>query len=207
MKTCTLKTLVADTGETARSLNNWTDIGVLKPLASSNRAGRGNRRYYPAEPMFGERKYALLASAFMKLRLPLADIKHLIYAQRLMLDPLDEIDYLDPAHKGHAKRIRDDREAMKATHPRFVEPFEAALNGEQNIYVVIASHPDDKVRPFHTAYLRQHEWDEEMAARGNNKLMLSVMADTKAAVVLNLSKIFEPLYSNPEPVEAADEAD
>lgn len=207
MKTCTLKTLVADTGETARSLNNWTDIGVLKPLATSNRAGRGNRRYYPAEPLFGERKYALLASAFMKLRLPLADIKHLIYAQRLMLDPLDAIDYLDPAHKQHAKRIRDAREEMKTTHPRFVEPFEAALMGEQNIFTVIASHPDNPARPWHSVYLRQHEWDDVMAAKGNNKLMLSVMADTTAAVVLNLSKIFAPLYSNSEPVEADDEAE
>lgn len=201
MKTVTLSALVADTGETPRTLNHWTDLGILRPLPSTDRAGRGNRRHYAAEPLYGERKYALLASAFMKLRLPLADIKHLIYAQRLMLDPLDAIDYMDRAHKDHAKRIRDEREEDRKKYPGFIEPFEAALNGEPDIYTVIAKHDDPK-RPWHSVYLRQaggDKWtDPDMPARANNKLMLSVMADTTSAVVLNLSKIFAPLYTKPQ---------
>jgi DNA-binding transcriptional MerR regulator len=212
MKLVTLSALVADTGETPRTLNHWTDIGILRPTRTTDRKGRGNRRYYAAEPQYGERKYALLASALNKLRLPLSDIKHLIYADRLLHDPVDQLKdlALDPAHVEHALRHRADHE-KDLREKGFVFPVDAALAGEQNIYAVIAARPHDPVRPFQTCYLRQalptQPWDDVMAAKGNNKLMVNLMSENTSAVVLNLSEIWKPLYSNPEPVEDENEAD
>ena len=198
METVTLSTLVADTGETPRTLNHWTDIGILRPKHTTDRKGRGNRRFYAAEPLHGERKYALLASAMNRLRLPLVDIKMLIYADRLHYDPVDDLrQYADPKHIEIALQHREQHERDKvlgSTHP-----YEAALAGEQNVFVVIAARPHDPVRPFQSCYLRQHAWDDVMAAKGNNKLMLNLMADNTSAVVLNLSEIFRPLYAAKEP--------
>lgn len=193
MKTVTLSTLVADTGETPRTLNSWSDFGLLRALRTTERMGRGTRRRYPAEPLYGERKYALMASGLVKLRLPLNDIKRLIYAQRLSHDPMETIEYVDAKHAEYAKRIRAERVELQDQHPGFVEPFEAALAGEPDIYLVIAVRAHDQLRPFQSAYLRQSPEDPTMAAKGNNKLMLNLMADNPAAVVLNLSKVFEPL--------------
>jgi DNA-binding transcriptional MerR regulator len=206
METVTLSTLVADTGETPRVLNHWTDIGILRPQQTTDRQGRGNRRFYAAEPLYGERKYALLASAMNKLRLPLVDIKHLIYADRLSFDPVDDLrKYADPKHLEFALRNRASLEESKKKNPT-VHPYEAALAGEANIFTVITTRQDDQVWPFRSVLLRQDELDPEMAERGNNNLMLNLMADTTTAVVLNLSKIFEPLYRKSAPVEADDRA-
>lgn len=97
--TCTLGTLVADTGETPRSLNNWSDLGILRACRSTERRGRGIRRRYPAEPLYGERKYALLASALMKIRLPLVHVKSIVD----LLRRKEFIDDLRAAHDGASK--------------------------------------------------------------------------------------------------------
>lgn len=193
METVTLSTLVADTGETPRTLQHWTDLGILRAEPTTDRQGRGNRRVYRAEPLYGERKYALLASAMNKLRLPLVEIKHLIYADRLHFDPIDDLrTYADPKHMEIALKHREEYEQYKARG--HLHPFEAAVTGEQNVFVLIAMRPHDPVRPFQAAYLDQHGWDEVMAAKGNNKLILNLMADNTSAVMFNLSKIFAPLH-------------
>lgn len=97
--TCTLNTLVADTGETPRTINNWSDLGILRALRSSERRGRGIRRRYPAEPLYGERKYALLASALMKIRLPLVHVKSIVDLMRRK----EFIADLQAAHDGVSK--------------------------------------------------------------------------------------------------------
>ena len=54
-----------------------------------------------------------------------------------------------------------------------------------------------QLRQFRIGYLRQaggNKWtDPDLPARANNKLLLNLMSDNTTAVMLNLSKIFEPL--------------
>ena len=214
METVTLSTLVADTGETPRTLNHWTDIGILRPQQTTDRKGRGNRRFYAAEPLYGERKYALLASAMNRLRLPLIDIKMLIYADRLSYDPIETLDFADPKHRAAAIRIRDGHAEDVKNNPGFVHPYEAALAGEPDILAVIASRPHDPVTPFRTAYLREmhlykgaemdeaHDYLNQKTHQANYKMLRNLMAENDIAVVLNLSKIFAPLRSIPDAAKA-----
>jgi hypothetical protein len=68
--------LVEDTGETARTLQHWCDLGVLKPLPGTHKRGRGVAREFPAAfPTYEERSMALIASRLNRLRIPLAIIK------------------------------------------------------------------------------------------------------------------------------------
>jgi|RhiMetdeSRZDD1v2_1073273.scaffolds.fasta_scaffold62023_1 hypothetical protein len=203
MKTVTLSTLVADTGETPRTLNSWSDFGILLAERSTERRGRGHRRRYRAEPMYGERKWALLASALSKLRLPLAEIKHLIYSMRLMYDPADQVrQYADPSHlEFHARRatmldptLRDQTGPPFLLHPW----FEDALAGKPHVLAILVQRRD---KPFVVTFL--HYGDDDPKSADSNMLHLNtVMSYGPTALVLNLSKIFEPLYSNREPVDA-----
>jgi DNA-binding transcriptional MerR regulator len=199
METVTLKHLVADTGETPRVINHWTDLGILRAERTSDRQGRGNRRFYRAEPMYGERKWALLASAYAKLRFPLIDIKRLIFADRLSFDPIEFLD-LTPLQREQVEHIRAQREEDKKTNPDFVFPFEAALKGEQNVLALTVLRPVGEPTPILTTYLRQaaNERDKVMAAKANNMLLLNRMSDEPLGVVVNLSLIFKPLYTTPE---------
>ena len=219
MNTVTLSTLVADTGETPRVINHWTDIGILRSQHGSERRGRGNRRFYAAEPFYGERKYALLASAMNRLRLPLVDIKMLIYGDRLNYDPIETLDYAEPKHMAAAIRIREQRAEDVKNNPGFVHPYEAALAGEADIIAIIASRPNDPVTPFRTAYLREmhffpgndigdaHDIINQKTHQANYKMLRNLMAENEIAVALNLSKIFAPLRSIPATSEAETEAD
>jgi DNA-binding transcriptional MerR regulator len=70
--------LVKDTGEKARTLQHWSDLGILRPEANSDKRGRGYYREYKASPNFGERPWALIASALSQQRIPLGDVRHII---------------------------------------------------------------------------------------------------------------------------------
>ncbi|WP_156964662.1 MerR family transcriptional regulator [Methylocapsa aurea] len=71
--------LVEDTGESVRTLQFWCDMGILRPNPVTRRKGRGHFREFPASaPMYGERTWALLASALKKTHIPFADIKDFI---------------------------------------------------------------------------------------------------------------------------------
>jgi hypothetical protein len=195
MKTVTLSTLVADTGETPRTLNSWSDFGILLGERSTERRGRGTRRRYSAEPMYGERKWALLASALAKLRLPLAEIKYLTYGMRLMYEP-----------DGLARRFAPNPEQLEFSQRDVL--FEAALAGEPNVLAVVPGRPHDTEQPmpFHTVLLQQKD-NEPKSALNNMGALTALLTSDPTAVVLNLSTIFAPLYSNREPVEAETEAD
>jgi DNA-binding transcriptional MerR regulator len=184
MKSVTLSTLVADTGETARTINHWTDIGILKPLRTSDRKGRGNRRYYPAEPLFGERKYALLASAMNKLRLPLASIRDLIDADRSFYDQL-------------VYGVDD----KKRTSAGFLHPhYEAALAGAPAIFALLI--PREEGHPFNIGYLRiGADAFDPLLAQQNDQVLSALMAPANTGVLLNLSKIFEPLQRASAPTD------
>jgi len=220
MKTVTLSTLVADTGEAYRTLQHWSDLNILRAERSSDKKGRGIRRRYRAEPLYGERAHALMASALNKLRLPLGDIRHLIYANRLHHDPVELLDKNDP-HLEQELRNRAERAKHGGQHP-----YEAALAGERNVLLVIAPREHDPVTPFSMVYLQDVgagvfnpktlKLEKEPLAMMNNELLFNLMrydpnahvvsgTGNPAAVVVNLSTIFRPLYSIPAPVEPDDE--
>jgi DNA-binding transcriptional MerR regulator len=74
-----IRSLAEDTGETIRSLQNWCDLGVLIAEPSTEKKGRGYHRVFKDD----ERKWALLAAALNKLRVPLGDVaKYLEYMRR-----------------------------------------------------------------------------------------------------------------------------
>jgi len=68
--TVSIRTLADDTGESIRSLQNWCDLGVLVAEPSTEKKGRGYHRVFKDD----ERKWALLAAALNRLRVPLGDV-------------------------------------------------------------------------------------------------------------------------------------
>lgn len=110
LPTCTLAALVADTGETPRALNHWTDIGILRAERTSDRKGRGNRRVYPD----CERKYALVASAINRLRLPLADVKVMIDQLRDASAPMSGLGVY-AMFDGRSVSVLNEADLFKAT--------------------------------------------------------------------------------------------
>ena len=78
MRTVGIGVLMADTGEKARALQHWSDLGVIHAEADTDKKGRGRYREYAAEPYFGERKFALIASALNKLRIPLGEMRSIV---------------------------------------------------------------------------------------------------------------------------------
>jgi DNA-binding transcriptional MerR regulator len=199
IETVTLSTLVADTGETARTINHWTDVGILRPIRSTDRKGRGNRRYYPAEPLHGERKHALMASALNKLRIPLAEIKEMIDTDRHVYDPNeDRSDWPDWMLKDW-KDFRSDAPSS----------YEVALAGEARVYMLVwKPRPDAR---YETSYIHlQDDWSASFAefsqeqARHNAHIsdrLRWAMEKSDTAILLNLSKIFAALQPK-QPVEA-----
>jgi hypothetical protein len=81
------------------------------------------------------------------------------------------------------------------------ELFEAALAGKQNVLAVIVERPHDQAPiTFHTVILCQIG-DDDNSALSNMLHLNTIMADNPSAVVLNLSKLFAPLYSKSAPIE------
>ena len=218
-----------DTGEKPRTIQHWSDLGILRAESGTDKQGRGTHREYRADPLYGERTWALLASTYAKLRLPLADIRRLIYADRLFYDPVDLIDKNDP-HYDRVLQLRAELAEERKRNPNFVPPFEAALAGEPNILAVVALRPHDPVKPIVVSYLRHvaraqsaayvdefpraDDWQEDddienyqslpdaqqkdlmkvlSARRTQERSLRSLMTDNPMAMVVNLSKIFEPL--------------
>src|SRR5829696_8201067 len=67
--------LAEDVGVPLRSIQWWTDRGVLIGLPETNLRGRGKHRLYDASPpLYGERVYARVAAELNRLRLPIGVI-------------------------------------------------------------------------------------------------------------------------------------
>lgn len=179
MRTVQTGVLVGDTGESARTIQHWSDIGILRPEASTDKRGRGNYRTYRADPLGGERTWALLASALFKLRMPLGDIRHIIHAERLWHDPIELLDKNAPYFE-QVLRIRADRKGE-------AHPFEDAIRGVPGILTAMAMCANDEKTPFHEIHLTG-KWPEKEYG-----LLSEFMAKHSSAVILNLSEIFKPL--------------
>src|SRR3954467_6637852 len=78
VNTVNIGVLVEDTGETPRTLQHWSDLGILHPLPATDKRGRGYYREFSSEPHHGERAWALVASALSKLRIPLGELRRIV---------------------------------------------------------------------------------------------------------------------------------
>jgi hypothetical protein len=72
--------LAEEAGVSIRTIQFWTDAGVLRVIRSTHRKGRGNHRLYNAEPpLFGERACALIAAELHRLRIPIGVMLNITY--------------------------------------------------------------------------------------------------------------------------------
>ena len=116
--------LAADTGETVRALQHWCDLGVLVAEPSTEKKGRGYHREFND----AERKWALLASALNKLRVPLADIA-------LYLKYLRSYYTVENLGKGDARNAQRLFEAS---------PISQALKSDKDVFVMLSLQTDKK---------------------------------------------------------------
>jgi hypothetical protein len=85
-ETVGMSQLVADTGLKPRALQEFCDIGILRPLPSTSKRGRGVHREFDASPPhYGERTIALVAAALHELHLPFGHIKVVVEGFRRWL--------------------------------------------------------------------------------------------------------------------------
>jgi hypothetical protein len=190
---------MADTGEKARALQHWSDLGILRAEADTDKKGRGRYREYAVEPYFGERRWALVAAELNKFRIPLGEMRSIIDILRKCGEP----DFSLPN--------QSEREAIN----RFqISPFFKAIAGDGEALILIGksvrdgrhciglcwlpSISEDMLRPRDVIVL---ESPELLFMR----MLTDFMREHAGAHCLNLSKIFEPLRrseSLPEKVKA-----
>jgi DNA-binding transcriptional MerR regulator len=133
--------LAADTGEAARTLQHWSDLGILRPRATTDKRGRGYYREFVASPFHGERVWALVASALAKLRVPLGDIRRVMDFLRLQLDP-------------NLFR-RSDETNTRASQRRFkASPFFSALTAENPVLVLLRVDPSASAQQSTGVFVR-----------------------------------------------------
>jgi len=118
MQTVQIKQIIEDTGEKPRTIQYWTDYGILRAEVLSDRQGRGTHRTYRAEPWGGERTWAIVASALYRSRTPVAELKKWMDAMRLIHDPAALVDTSDPDYQG-AMEVRKDTGDMFGDVIRF----------------------------------------------------------------------------------------
>ena len=120
--TVSMNVLREDTGEGAPTLQHWANLGILRAEPDTDGQGRGRHRAFNAEPYFGERKWALLASALHRYRIPAGDIHRIIEVLRRNVGSPESPHYDDPSPDAGFKDQERDRER------RFLLlPFGAAL--------------------------------------------------------------------------------
>src|SRR3954454_10531321 len=75
--------LAEEAGVAIRTIQFWTDAGVLEAIPESDRQGRGRHRAYKAAPpLYGERACALIAAEMHRLRLPVGVMKGITFSLR-----------------------------------------------------------------------------------------------------------------------------
>lgn len=199
MRTVSLSTLVNDTGETVRTLQYWSDLQILRPEPTSDRKGRGRAREYAAEPYFGERKWALVAAALNRLRLPVNEIRSVVDMVRKFGAP----DFSKPGQSEREAIVRFEYSefysAIAGKGEALVLIGKSILDGNDCIDVHwLPPISKDMTEPRDAVVLDSPEM------RFMNQIN-GFMREYASAHCLNLSKIFEPLRrseSLPEKVKA-----
>lgn len=179
MRTVNLATLVEDTGEAVRTLQYWSDLQILRPQPTSDRRGRGRAREYAAEPYFGERKWACIASALNKLRLPVSEIDIVVGMMRRYGRP------------DFSNSWQSEREAIDLFE---ASPFYSAIKGDRDVLVLVGKSRRDGVDSTDLCWLPTIPKD--MIRQDDPAFMqltAQFMREHAGAHCLNLTKILEPL--------------
>jgi hypothetical protein len=176
------------TGETARQLQYWSDLGAVRPLRRTNKRGRGIQRMFQADPPTrDERVWALVASEMNRWRLPIGIVTDLI-------DRMREL-WTGPE-----------------TAPSKGNPIACALRGEQ-VLILIALRDDEPPLVGRLDVERSHEpptvdatfekgflgpdQTEDWQLFSKRAVMVSdeFLADFSSAHLLNLTRVLRPLAS------------
>jgi MerR HTH family regulatory protein len=65
-------------GVPVRTIQFWTDAGVLRAIPSSDRQGRGRHRMYRTSPFHGELACGLIAAEMQRLKLPVGVMRSIL---------------------------------------------------------------------------------------------------------------------------------
>lgn len=97
------------TGRTVRIIIHWSDHGILKAEPTGETQGRGDQRGYPNQPLYGERKWALLADTLLLRGMTVKQVAGIINELRERLTPEwangQDAYYLTGAIQGHLEPV------------------------------------------------------------------------------------------------------
>jgi hypothetical protein len=178
---------MADTGEKARAIQHWSDLGILRAETDTDKKGRGRYREYAVEPYFGERKWALIAAELNKFRIPLGEMRSIIDMMRTYGAP----DFSKPDQSEGEAIIRFQ-----------MSEFYKAIAGDDEVLVLIGksiregrhcidlfwlpSISEDMLGPRDAVVLESPEMRFM-------RMLTDFMREHAGAHCLNLSKVFAPL--------------
>ncbi len=175
METKGIGVLIKDTGEKARALQHWSDLGILHAVPDTDKKGRGRYREYVAAPYHGERKWALVASALNNLRVPLGEIRSIVDVMRKVGEPDSRGSSLfDAALTGRGDALVLIGKSMLDGKTCIDHCFMPAITEK----TLAPPPPGAKVDP---------------AAEKILGMVATFMSEHSSAYSLNLTKIFEPL--------------
>ncbi|WP_143012355.1 hypothetical protein [Methylobacterium phyllostachyos] len=176
-----------DTGESAATLQHWCNLNVLFPIEETEKQGRGRHRQFRAEPNFGERKWALIASAMNDLHVPVHEMVVFMTMLRWMADPQSE-----------TYRFGDDQddpsEALRVSRYRS-SPIGRALHKEDNACVLLSVGRKGKKTGYHWCGLDLVPRPEHIKSADWLKTPSDFTRKHSRCYLLNLSVILSPLWS------------
>jgi hypothetical protein len=181
-----LSTLVRDTGEGARTIQNWTEAGILRPAI--NKRGRGYHRAFPSEPFYGERAFALLASALGSLRVPHHEMALITDHLRKRIKSEAASDARAFAHSPFARAMVSDDPCLM-----LVRVDETAKRREQIAIRFMPPIPQEMLQVTEGGFTPHSPSLEEIM-----RLTVEFLAQCKGrAHILDLAAVFAPLRALP----------
>ena len=185
--TVSIRDLMDVTGEPHRAVVYWADLKILKALPGTDGKGPGFHRAFLADPFYGERVWALLASALNRIGVRTAHLK-------LIIGHLRQIAGLDQARD--AKAARSFRaspfyRALVTNDPclMLVRVDEKAKRGEQIRIRFLPPVRPEMLKPLDSGITGRSPSLEE-----NARLTLEFLAQCGGrAHIVDLAQIFAPL--------------
>lgn len=181
----TITDLQRDTGETARTLQYWSDLGLLQPLKATNKRGRGVQRIFPADPPFhGERVWALIASEMNKWRLPIGEIKEIIDRMRSVWSFYPDVAEKMRGPIGHALQGR--LVAVVIGQGEQVPIAEVKFEQASDPEISFITWEAGLLGPTHKEDWKQYEGRQAL-------LPGQFLAEHSSGYILNLTRVLRPL--------------